>query len=117
MVGSIIIYYYKLLILINILRELFTIKEDFVINSLHSIVMKECSNKYYEEYRSYKHHPREQILRSRIKSIETKYSEFIENFKFLLKEAVAMGYYSPVDYSKNPFLYCGKVKVTNNPYY
>lgn len=43
--------------------------------------------------------------------------EFIENFKFLLKEAVAMGYYSPVDYSKNPFLYCGKVKVTNNPYY
>jgi hypothetical protein len=43
--------------------------------------------------------------------------EFIENFKFLLKEAVAMGYYSPVDYSKNPFMYCGKVKVTNNPFY
>lgn len=43
--------------------------------------------------------------------------EFIENFKFLLKEAVDMGYYIPIDYSKNPFLYCGKVKVTNNPYY
>jgi hypothetical protein len=43
--------------------------------------------------------------------------EFVENFKFLLKEAVTMGYYSPVDYSKNPFMYCGKVKVTNNPYY
>ena len=43
--------------------------------------------------------------------------EFIENFKFLLKEAVGMGYYSPVDYSKNPFMYCGKVKVTNNPFY
>jgi hypothetical protein len=43
--------------------------------------------------------------------------EFIENFKFLLKEAVAMGYYTPVDYSKNPFMYCGKVKVTNNPFY
>lgn len=43
--------------------------------------------------------------------------EFIENFKFLLKEAVNMGYYNPVDYSKNPFMYCGKVKVTNNPYY
>jgi hypothetical protein len=43
--------------------------------------------------------------------------EFIDNFKFLLKEAVSMGYYSPVDYSKNPFMYCGKVKVTNNPYY
>jgi hypothetical protein len=43
--------------------------------------------------------------------------EFIENFKFLLKEAVNMGYYTPIDYSKNPFLYCGKIKVTNNPYY
>jgi len=43
--------------------------------------------------------------------------EFIENFKFLLKEAVSMGYYNPVDYSKNPFMYCGKVKVTNNPFY
>lgn len=43
--------------------------------------------------------------------------EFIENFKFLLKEAVSMGYYSPIDYSKNPFMYCGKVKVTNNPFY
>lgn len=43
--------------------------------------------------------------------------EFIENFKFLLKEAVEMGYYTPIDYSKNPFLYCGKIKVTNNPYY
>jgi hypothetical protein len=43
--------------------------------------------------------------------------EFIENFKFLLKEAVEMGYYTPVDYSKNPFMYCGKVRVTNNPFY
>jgi hypothetical protein len=43
--------------------------------------------------------------------------EFIENFKFLLKEASTMGYYSPIDYSKNPFMYCGKVKVTNNPIY
>ncbi len=43
--------------------------------------------------------------------------EFIENFKFLLKEAVLMGYYTPIDYSKTPFLYCGKIKVTNNPFY
>lgn len=43
--------------------------------------------------------------------------EFIENFKFLLREAVNMGYYTPIDYSKSPFLYCGKIKVTNNPYY
>ena len=44
-------------------------------------------------------------------------SEFITNFRFLLREAVEMGYYHPVDYSKQPFLYCGKVKVTNNPYF
>ena len=44
-------------------------------------------------------------------------SEFIENFRFLLREAVKMGYYYPVDYSKKPFLYCGKIKVTNNPYF
>jgi hypothetical protein len=43
--------------------------------------------------------------------------EFIENFRFLLREAAEMGYYLPVDYSKQPFLYCGKIKVTNNPYY
>lgn len=43
--------------------------------------------------------------------------EFIENFKFLLKEAADMGYYTPIDYSRKPFLYCGKVKVTNNPFY
>ena len=43
--------------------------------------------------------------------------EFIENFKFLLKEAVSMEYYTPIDYSKNPFLYCGKIKVTNNPFF
>ena len=44
-------------------------------------------------------------------------SEFIDNFRFLLREAVEMNYYNPIDYNKNPFLYCGKVKVTNNPYY
>ena len=44
-------------------------------------------------------------------------AEFIDNFRFLLREAAAMGYYTPIDYSKNPFLYCGKVRVTNNPYY
>ena len=43
--------------------------------------------------------------------------EFIENFKFLLKEAVSMGYYTPIDYTKKPFMYCGKIKVTNNPFY
>ena len=44
-------------------------------------------------------------------------SEFIDNFKYLLRLAVDMGYYTPIDYSKNPFMYCGKIKVTNNPYY
>lgn len=43
-------------------------------------------------------------------------SEFITNFKWLLKEAKSMGYYEPVDYRTSPITYCG-VKVTNNPYY
>jgi hypothetical protein len=43
-------------------------------------------------------------------------AEFIENFKFLLKEASNMKYYIPVNYKQNPIEYCG-LKVTNNPYY
>ena len=42
--------------------------------------------------------------------------EFINNFRFLLREAKALGYYEPVNYSKVPINYCG-IKVTNNPYY
>ena len=42
--------------------------------------------------------------------------EFINNFRFLLREAKALGYYKPVNYSKVPINYCG-IKVTNNPYY
>ena len=43
-------------------------------------------------------------------------SEFITNFKWLLKEANKFGYYEPVNYQKLPITYCG-VKVTNNPYF
>ena len=43
-------------------------------------------------------------------------SEFITNFKWLLKEANKFGYYDPVNYQKLPITYCG-VKVTNNPYF
>ena len=42
--------------------------------------------------------------------------EFINNFRFLLREAKALGYYEPINYSKTPIDYCG-IKVTNNPYY
>jgi hypothetical protein len=42
--------------------------------------------------------------------------EFINNFRFLLREAKALGYYEPVNYSNSPINYCG-IKVTNNPYY
>lgn len=40
--------------------------------------------------------------------------EFLENFKWLLKEASQSGLYHPQDYSKRPITYCG-VRVTNNP--
>ena len=43
-------------------------------------------------------------------------SEFITNFKWLLQEAKALGYYEPIDYRTSPITYCG-VKVTNNPYF
>jgi hypothetical protein len=42
--------------------------------------------------------------------------EFINNFRFLLREAKALGYYEPINYSNSPINYCG-IKVTNNPYY
>ena len=40
--------------------------------------------------------------------------EFLDNFKWLLKEANQSGLYHPQDYSKSPITYCG-VRVTNNP--
>ena len=42
--------------------------------------------------------------------------EFINNFRFLLRQAKALGYYEPVNYSHAPIKYCG-IKVTNNPYF
>lgn len=44
-------------------------------------------------------------------------SEFITNFKFLLQEAKALGYYEPVNYSKQNKMYCGTINITNNPYF
>jgi hypothetical protein len=43
-------------------------------------------------------------------------AEFMDNFKFILREAKEAGVYIPIDYSHNPIKYCG-VKVTHNPYY
>ena len=42
--------------------------------------------------------------------------EFWQNFKFLLKNAVKIGIYKPIDYKKKPKKYCG-MKITDNPYY
>lgn len=42
--------------------------------------------------------------------------EFWQNFKFLLKNAVKIGIYEPVDYKNKPKKYCG-MKITDNPYY
>jgi hypothetical protein len=40
--------------------------------------------------------------------------EFWSNFKFLLKEAVGMGIYKDINFSKSPAEYCG-VKITDSP--
>jgi hypothetical protein len=42
--------------------------------------------------------------------------EFWFNFKCLLDEAVEMGIYTPVDYSKNPINYCS-LELKHNPLY
>lgn len=43
-------------------------------------------------------------------------TEFWDNFKFLLKEAVKAGIYKPINYKKENEEYCGMV-ITDNPYY
>ena len=40
--------------------------------------------------------------------------EFWDNFKFLLKEAININIYKPVDYKKKPQKYCG-MNITDNP--
>ena len=42
--------------------------------------------------------------------------EFWENFRFLLKEAVDLKIYDPVDYKKKHQPYCG-MDITDNPYF
>lgn len=41
---------------------------------------------------------------------------FWKTFKFILQEAAKEGLYTPVDYSKEPVVYCG-VRVAYNPYF
>ena len=43
-------------------------------------------------------------------------SEFMKNFRFLLKESKIAKIYNPIDYSINNINYCG-VDVTHNPYF
>lgn len=43
-------------------------------------------------------------------------SEFWHNFRFLLKNAMDIKIYEPVDYKKKPVEYCG-MSITDNPYY
>jgi hypothetical protein len=43
-------------------------------------------------------------------------SEFWQNFKFLLKNAISIQIYEPIDYKKNPVDYCG-MEIHDNPYY
>ena len=43
-------------------------------------------------------------------------TEFWENFKFILENAVEIGIYKPVDYKNKPKGYCG-MNITDNPYY
>lgn len=42
--------------------------------------------------------------------------EFMDNFRFLLKESYKAGLYTPSNYKEKPITYCG-VEVTHNPFY
>ena len=42
--------------------------------------------------------------------------EFWHWFKFILEQATESGLYVPIDYSKNPEVYCG-IDVSSNPYF
>jgi hypothetical protein len=42
--------------------------------------------------------------------------EFWTNFKFLIKEADMINIYKPIDYKKDPVVYCG-MDITDNPLY
>ncbi len=41
-------------------------------------------------------------------------NEFWENFEFLLKEAIKVGYYKNIDFNADPHDYCG-IKITDSP--
>lgn len=43
-------------------------------------------------------------------------TEFRENFRFILDEAVKAKIYDPVNYKKNPVRYCGMM-IQHNPYF
>ena len=43
-------------------------------------------------------------------------SEFWNNFKFILKEAVKKNLYNPINYKETPTEYCS-MNITDNPYY
>lgn len=42
--------------------------------------------------------------------------EFWTNFKFLMEFCKKYGLFEPVDYKKNPIVYCG-LQITHNPYF
>ena len=41
-------------------------------------------------------------------------TRFWANMKYLLEESSKIGIYNPVDYSKNPVMYCG-TKINSTP--
>lgn len=73
---------YKEIILINFLKDLVKCDDSSILNSLDQIILKECEENYYNEYRGYKHHPNEAELRSNLKSIEKRFHEFMDFIKY-----------------------------------
>lgn len=55
---------------------------------------------------------------SHIASVDTTHEPiFWDVFRWVLKEAVMLGIYKPVDYARHPSEYCGKMHITYSPLY
>jgi hypothetical protein len=80
-----------------------------LVKSLEQIVFKRCEEKYYDEYRSYKHHENETELRAKIKSSTVRYGEFVEFIKNVVLPAAGQQVGAP---KQGHFLYYGNVGLS-----
>jgi hypothetical protein len=83
---------YKEIILVNFLKELIRCYDMSIINSIEQIIIKNCKEQYYEEYRKYKHYENAQKLRNNIKPIDKRCLEFMDFIKRIPDHIIETSY-------------------------